>query len=83
MPQWGAGNTRAIEARMRKKLDKDKKQKELEEKKLEEYWRDDDKKVQAKMQRKMEAENKRQQKLDRKKELKALYGEEEKSIKSN
>ncbi|SPJ10009.1 conserved protein, unknown function [Plasmodium sp. DRC-Itaito] len=83
MPQWGAGNTRAIEARMRKKLDKDKKQKELEEKKLEEYWRDDDKKVQAKIQRKMEAENKRQQKLDRKKELKALYGEEEKSIKSN
>ncbi|KOB89084.1 hypothetical protein PFDG_04189, partial [Plasmodium falciparum Dd2] len=52
MPQWGAGNTRAIEARMRKKLDKDKKQKELEEKKLEEYWRDDDKKVQAKIQRK-------------------------------
>ncbi|EUR73072.1 hypothetical protein PFBG_02273 [Plasmodium falciparum 7G8] len=53
MPQWGAGNTRAIEARMRKKLDKDKKQKELEEKKLEEYWRDDDKKVQAKIQRKV------------------------------
>ncbi|SBT75780.1 conserved protein, unknown function [Plasmodium ovale] len=96
MPQWGAGNTRAIEARLRKKLEKDKKQKELEEKKLDEFWKDDDKKAQAKMQRKVtfssiicmilssiEAENKRQQKLDRKKELKALYGEEEKSLKSN
>ncbi|CRG93517.1 conserved protein, unknown function [Plasmodium gallinaceum] len=83
MPQWGAGNSRAIEARLRKKLEKDRKQKEIEEKKLEEYWRDDDKKVQAKIQRKTEAENKRQQKLDRKKELRALYGEEEKSMKSN
>ncbi|CRH03756.1 conserved protein, unknown function [Plasmodium relictum] len=83
MPQWGAGNSRAIEARLRKKMEKDRKQREIEEKKLEEYWRDDDKKVQAKIQRKMEAESKRQQKLDKKKELKALYGEEEKSMKSN
>ncbi|GAB65104.1 hypothetical protein PCYB_051220 [Plasmodium cynomolgi strain B] len=83
MPQWGAGNSRAIEARMRKKMEKDKKQKELEEKKLDEYWKDDDKKAQAKIQRKMEAESKRQQKLDRKKELRELYGEEEKSLKSN
>ncbi|CAA9990271.1 conserved protein, unknown function [Plasmodium knowlesi strain H] len=83
MPQWGAGNSRAIEARMRKKMEKDKKQKELEEKKLDEYWRDDDKKAQAKIQRKMEAESKRQQKLDRKKELRELYGEEEKALKSN
>ncbi|GAW79615.1 hypothetical protein, conserved [Plasmodium gonderi] len=83
MPQWGAGNSRAIEARLRKKMEKDRKQKELEEKKLDEYWKDDDKKVQAKMQRKMEAENKRQQKLDRKKELRELYGEEEKALKSN
>ncbi|EUD64312.1 hypothetical protein C922_05304 [Plasmodium inui San Antonio 1] len=83
MPQWGAGNSRAIEARMRKKMEKDKKQKQLEEKKLDEYWKDDDKKAQAKIQRKLEAENKRQQKLDRKKELRELYGEEEKSLKSN
>ncbi|CAG9479641.1 conserved protein, unknown function [Plasmodium vivax] len=83
MPQWGAGNSRAIEARMRKKMEKDKKQKELEEKKLDEYWKDDDKKAQAKIQRKMEAESKRQQKLDRKKELRELYGEEEKALKSN
>ncbi|ANQ06824.1 hypothetical protein PCOAH_00010080 [Plasmodium coatneyi] len=83
MPQWGAGNSRAIEARMRKKMEKDKKKKEEEEKKLDEYWKDDDKKAQAKIQRKMEAENKRQQKLDRKKELRELYGEEEKALKSN
>ncbi|KJP89510.1 hypothetical protein AK88_00721 [Plasmodium fragile] len=64
-------------------MQKDKKQKELEEKKLDEYWKDDDKKAQAKIQRKIEAENKRQQKLDRKKELRELYGEEEKALKSN
>ncbi|CAD2101020.1 conserved protein, unknown function [Plasmodium vinckei] len=52
MPQWGAGNSRAIEARMRKKMEKDRKQKELEEKRLDEYWKDDDKKAQAKIQRK-------------------------------
>ncbi|SBT74835.1 conserved protein, unknown function [Plasmodium malariae] len=83
MPQWGAGNSRAIEARLRKKIEKDRKQKEIEEKKLDEFWKDDDKKAQAKIQRKAEAENKRQQKLDRKKELRELYGEEEKSLKSN
>ncbi|SCM21470.1 conserved protein, unknown function [Plasmodium chabaudi adami] len=82
MPQWGAGNSRAIEARMRKKMEKDRKQKELEEKRLDEYWKDDDKKVQAKIQRKIEAENKKQQKLDRKKELRELYGEEEKALKT-
>ncbi|VWU48202.1 conserved protein, unknown function [Hepatocystis sp. ex Piliocolobus tephrosceles] len=83
MPQWGPGNSRAIEARMKKKMEKDKKQRELEEKKLAEYWKDDDKKTQAKIQRKIENETKRQQKLDKKKELKALYGEEEKTYKSN
>ncbi|SCM22656.1 conserved protein, unknown function [Plasmodium chabaudi chabaudi] len=83
MPQWGAGNSRAIESRMRKKMEKDRKQKELEEKRLDEYWKDDDKKVQAKIQRKIEAENKKQQKLDRKKELRELYGEEEKALKTN
>ncbi|CDU17139.1 hypothetical protein YYC_03762 [Plasmodium yoelii 17X] len=83
MPQWGAGNSRAIEARMRKKMEKDRKQKELEEKRLDEYWKDDDKKAQAKIQRKIEAENKKQQKLDKKKELRELYGEEEKALKSN
>ncbi|KEG00947.1 conserved protein, unknown function [Plasmodium vinckei vinckei] len=83
MPQWGAGNSRAIEARMRKKMEKDRKQKELEEKRLDEYWKDDDKKAQAKIQRKIEAENKKQQKLDRKKELRELYGEEEKALKTN
>ncbi|CXI22589.1 conserved protein, unknown function [Plasmodium berghei] len=83
MPQWGTGNSRAIEARMRKKMEKDRKQKELEEKRLDEYWKDDDKKAQAKIQRKIEAENKKQQKLDRKKELRELYGEEEKALKTN
>lgn len=53
MPQWGTGNSRAIEARMRKKMEKDRKQKELEEKRLDEYWKDDDKKAQAKIQRKV------------------------------
>lgn len=82
MPQWGSGNLKAQEARMRKQLEKERKRKEEEEKKLQEFWKDDDKKVQAKINRKMENEMKRQQKLEKKKELKQLYEEEDRKYTS-
>ncbi|KAK3097729.1 hypothetical protein FSP39_012513 [Pinctada imbricata] len=77
MPKKFKGeNSKAAEARARKAAAKhdeqEKKQKALED----EYWRDDDKHVNRKMQRKEDKEKKRLEQLERKKELQKLHDEE-------
>ncbi|KAF6780046.1 hypothetical protein AHF37_00499 [Paragonimus kellicotti] len=76
MPKKLGTCPKALEARERraekKKEEREKKERELEE----QYWKDDDKHVTKKLQRKDEKGDKRQEQLDKKKELKRMYLEE-------
>ncbi|CAG9759311.1 unnamed protein product [Ceutorhynchus assimilis] len=84
MPKkFATENTKAVQARERKKAAKDdassKKEKEQEDAK----WRDDDKQILKKQQKKEADERKRQEQIQRKAEAKALLDKEMGSIKIN
>lgn len=81
MPKKFVGeNSKAVTARQRKNASKEaetvKKQKELEDA----FWKDDDKRVNRKMQRQEDMERKKQQQLEKKAEKKALLEQEMGSI---
>lgn len=73
---WGE-NSKAVEARERKsnarKAEQDKKQKTVEDA----YWKDDDKNIDRKKERKDNAEQKKQEALKRKQDARKLLEEEE------
>ena len=69
------------EARYRKEAIRSEEQKKKEAALENEYWKDDDKGVQKKLQRKDDKEKKRLEVLARKAELKTLADEETKTIK--
>lgn len=79
-------NSKAVEARERKESQKKAKQQSVEKQKEDEYWRDDDKHINRKVNRQREREIKAQQERDRKAALKVAYEQEmelaEKSAKS-
>lgn len=78
-------NTKAVEARERKEAQKRAKNEEIEKKKTDEYWRDDDKHINRKLDRQREKEQKAQEERDRKAANKEAYEKEmelaEKSVK--
>ncbi|VDP92166.1 unnamed protein product [Echinostoma caproni] len=82
MPKKLGTCPKALEARERraekKKEEKEKKERELEEA----YWKDEDKHVNKKLQRKDERDEKRQEQLDKKKEKERLYAQELAEIKA-
>lgn len=79
-------NTKAVEARERKEAQKKSKNEALEKKKADEFWRDDDKHINRKLDRQKEKELKAQEERERKAANKAAYEREmelaEKSAKS-
>ncbi|GFS68050.1 hypothetical protein TNCV_1362711 [Trichonephila clavipes] len=81
MPKKFGGNTKAIEARERKEVqknaEKEKKERELEEA----LWKDEDKHVLRKQQRKEGKEKKKQEQQEKKLLTKMAYEEEMNSIK--
>ncbi|THD27969.1 Coiled-coil domain-containing protein 124-A [Fasciola hepatica] len=82
MPKKLGTCPKSLEARQRraekKKEEKEKKEREIEEA----YWKDNDKHVNKKLQRKDERDEKRQEQLDKKKEKERLYAQELAEIKS-
>lgn len=66
-------NTKAVEARERKEAQKKAKNEAVERKKADEYWRDDDKHINRKLERQKEKESKAQEERQRKAELKEAY----------
>lgn len=79
-------NTKAVEARERKEAQKRAKNEATEKKKADEYWRDDDKHINRKLDRQREREQKAQEERDRKAANKEAYEKEmelaEKSVKA-
>lgn len=74
-------NTKAVQARARKAEAKAEEKARLEKEKEDAEWRDDDKNLARKQQRKVDKEKKRQEDLARKTENKKLLAEEEDVIK--
>lgn len=79
-------NTKAVEARERKEAQKKAKNAAIEKKKADEFWRDDDKHINRKLDRQKERELKAQEERERKAANKIAYEQEmelaEKSVKS-
>ncbi|CAM4759014.1 unnamed protein product [Rotaria magnacalcarata] len=73
-------NTKSAEARARKDAVKQSNEREKQQRVEDEYWRDDDKQVQKKLQRKDERENKEHEKLQRKQEIQKLLEQEEAAL---
>lgn len=69
-------NTKAVEARERKDATKKTKNEAVEKRKADEYWRDDDKHVNRKLDRQKEREQKAQEERERKLANKAAYERE-------
>lgn len=69
-------NTKAVEARERKEAQKKAKNEAIERQKNDEYWRDDDKHINRKLERQKEKELKAQQERERKAALKEAYEQE-------
>eukprot|EP00922_Rhytidocystis_sp_ex-Travisia-forbesii_P071396 GHVS01106554.1.p1 GENE.GHVS01106554.1~~GHVS01106554.1.p1 ORF type:complete len:232 (+),score=56.41 GHVS01106554.1:660-1355(+) len=80
MPVSSGPNSRAVEARARKKAAQDEAQVEKETKKLDELWKDDDKVNMAKLNRKSESHQKAEEQRARKAENKQIADEEEKAL---
>lgn len=77
MPKKFAGeNTKSAIARIRKTEVKQVEKQRIEAEKEDAYWRDDDKHVQRKLQRKEEADQKRQEQMERKQANKKAHNEE-------
>lgn len=76
-------NSKAVEAKQRKKEQKEEQQRRKEQEALDKYWEDNDKLAKAKVERKLEAQRKQQEKLQRKQELRQLVEKEESELVSN
>lgn len=74
-------NSKAVEAKARKNAREQEAADRAEKERLDEMWRDDDKHVTRKLQRKDDKEKKRLEQLERKKELQQLHEQEMDSIK--
>uniref|UniRef100_A0A0B7AUQ8 Coiled-coil domain-containing protein n=1 Tax=Arion vulgaris TaxID=1028688 RepID=A0A0B7AUQ8_9EUPU len=82
MPKKFKGeNSKAVEARVRKAAANQAESEKAEKEKEDEMWKDDDKHIARKQQRKEEKEKKRQEHLEHKKTLQQLHEEEMDSIK--
>lgn len=82
MPKKFKGeNSKAAVAKARKQEQRETDNARKEKEKEDEYWRDDDKHVAKKQQRKEDKEKKRVEQLEKKKELQKLHDEEMESIK--
>ncbi|CAF3343899.1 unnamed protein product [Rotaria socialis] len=73
-------NTKSAEARARKDAVKQSNEREKQQRLEDEYWHEDDKLVQKKLQRKDERENKEHEKLQRKQEIQKLLEQEEAAL---
>ncbi|KAK6179357.1 hypothetical protein SNE40_011739 [Patella caerulea] len=83
MPKKFAGtNSKAAEARARKSAQKEEEKIRKAAAAEDELWRDDDKNVNRKLQRKDEKERKRLEQLEKKKEIQQLHDEEMNALKS-
>jgi hypothetical protein len=83
MPKKFKGeNSKAVEARARKAAKKNEEEERKQAQLEEEFWRDDDKHVQRKAQRKEDREKKRVEALERKQEKQKLLEEEMAGMKS-
>lgn len=83
MPKKFKGeNSKAVEARARKATQKDEEELRKQEQLEDEYWKDDDKHLQKKLQRKEDKEKKKTEQLERKKEAQKILDEEQAAIAS-
>lgn len=83
MPKKFKGeNSKSAVARARKQEQKEQENLKKEQEKEDEYWRDDDKHIAKKQQRKEDKEKKRLEQLERKKELQKLHDEEMEALKA-
>lgn len=80
MPKKLGVNTKALEAKMAKESAKRFKEELLQKQKEDEYWRDDDKLINRKLERQQAREEKKQETLLRKAQNRAAYEAELKSI---
>lgn len=81
MPKKMGINSKAVEARARKDEKKRAEQDRIQKEKEDAYWKDDDKQLLRKAQRKAEQEKKKEEALAKKAMKQALYAEEMASIK--
>ncbi|RUS84559.1 hypothetical protein EGW08_007654 [Elysia chlorotica] len=82
MPKKFKGeNSKAVEAKVRKNAQQKEAADKAEKERLDELWKDDDKHIARKLQRKDDKEKKRVEQLERKKELQQLHEQEMDSIK--
>lgn len=83
MPKKLGTSTKALEARERK-AEKKRQDREAKDREIEnEFWKDEDKHIQRKLNRKDERGEKRQEQLEKKKELRRLYESELEGAKSS
>lgn len=83
MPKFSSINTKSLEAIQRRKQQKEEERIRKEAAILDEYWKDDDKIANAKIERRLEQQRKQQEKLQKKLELKQLIESEEAKLVSN
>ncbi|CCF75827.1 Protein of unknown function (DUF1014) [Babesia microti strain RI] len=82
MPKFNGVNTKAVEARLRKQQIAHEKKEAQKEAESDKYWKDEDKKVQSKLNRKVEKIKKAENKMQKKIELKQLFNKEDEEMKS-
>eukprot|EP00922_Rhytidocystis_sp_ex-Travisia-forbesii_P039936 GHVS01059391.1.p1 GENE.GHVS01059391.1~~GHVS01059391.1.p1 ORF type:complete len:261 (-),score=92.80 GHVS01059391.1:223-924(-) len=80
MPVSSGPNSRSVEAKARKKAVQDEAQLEKETKKMDDLWKDDDKQLSAKMNRKTESQQKAEEQRTRKAENRKMAEEEQKAL---
>ncbi|KAK1938482.1 hypothetical protein X943_001633 [Babesia divergens] len=83
MPRMTGINSKALEAKQRKREQREAQERKQQEELLDKYWEDNDKLVKAKQERKMEAQRKQQEKLQRKQEVRQLIQKEDSELISN
>lgn len=76
MPKKLGPNSKSVEAKARRQSAKLAKEEQLAKEKEDEYWKDDNKLVNRKMERHQQREKKKQEVLDRKAQNKAAYEQE-------
>jgi len=82
MPKKMGINTKAVEAKERKEATKKAKDEQIQKKKEDELWKDDDKLVNRKMERQNDREQKKLEQAQKKAQLKAAYDEEQSQLSS-
>ncbi|UXI17082.1 unc-13 [Sarcoptes scabiei] len=80
MPKKLGVNTKALEAKARKDSAKKIKEELIQKQKEDEYWRDDDRLVNRKLERQQQREAKKQEVQQRKAQNRAAYEEEQKNV---